>query len=122
MDKGFLKGGVGGGPTFGKNSQIISFFFLRAYLTIFVTKTTNLFEVILLTRLMVTRLSTNSVMVRERVAQLPGQAVEACHQAQDRLSLAEERPNTTGSSLAAGEKHSDKHTSLSLLPESQDCL
>ena len=53
---------------------------------------------------MVTRLSTNSVMVRERVAQLPGQAVEACHQAQDRLSLAEERPNTTGSSLAAKRK------------------
>ena len=91
-------------------------------LTIFVTKTTNLFEVILLTRLMVTRLSTNSMMVRDRVTQLPGQAVEACHQAQDRLSLAEERPNTTGSSLAAREKHSDKHTSLSLLPESQDCF
>ena len=35
---------------------------------------------------------------------LPGQAVEACHQAQDRLSLAEERPNTTGSSLAAKRK------------------
>ena len=30
LDKGFPKGG--GGPTFGKNSQIISFFFLRAYL------------------------------------------------------------------------------------------
>ena len=60
---------------------------------------------------------------------LPDQAVEACHQAQDRLSLAEERPNTIGSSLAAREKHSDKHTSLSLLPffcniqyESQVCL
>ena len=33
MDKGFPKGGGWGGPTFGKNSQIISFFFLRAYLT-----------------------------------------------------------------------------------------
>ena len=30
LDKGFPKGGGGrgGGPTFGKNSQIISFFFL----------------------------------------------------------------------------------------------
>ena len=28
LDKGFPKGGgLGGGPTFGKNSQIISFFF-----------------------------------------------------------------------------------------------
>ena len=81
-----------------------------------VTKTTNLIEAILLTGLMVTRLSTNSVMVRDRVAKLPGQAVEACHQAQDKLSLAEERPNIAGSSLAAREKHSDKHTSLSLLP------
>ena len=43
---------------------------------------------------------------------LPDQAVEACHQVQDRLSLAEERPNTIGSSLAAREKHSHKHTSL----------
>ena len=32
LDKGFPKGGGRGGPTFGKNSQIISFFFLRAYL------------------------------------------------------------------------------------------
>ena len=32
LDKGFPKGGGwGGGPTFGKNSQIISGFFLRAY-------------------------------------------------------------------------------------------
>ena len=29
LDKGFPKGG-GGGPTFGKNSQIISFFFFES--------------------------------------------------------------------------------------------
>ena len=35
MDKGFPKGGGGGGgPTFGKNSQIISFFCLTAYLSV----------------------------------------------------------------------------------------
>ena len=30
LDKGFPKGGLGGGPTFGKNSQIISFFFFES--------------------------------------------------------------------------------------------
>ena len=30
LDKGFPKGGGGGGPTFGKNSQIISFFFFES--------------------------------------------------------------------------------------------
>ena len=29
LDTGFPKGGAGGVPTFGKNSQIISFFFLE---------------------------------------------------------------------------------------------
>ena len=35
LDKGFPKGGGGGGPTFGKNSQIISFFFFESVPNLF---------------------------------------------------------------------------------------
>ena len=74
-------------------------------------------EVILLTRLMVTRLSTNSVMVRDRVAQLPSYLVRqwrlATKHKTDSLWL--RRGRTQSGPVLLQEKSIQTNTSLSLL-------